>query len=191
MANENLQATIEKLRKKLELIVIGVLAFLLAGIGKLYLDDQNQTRPEVPAPQPAHLDKVLPNANAEETEAKFSIKSSLDENKQFIGLIRFNVFQVLTAEDRKALEQKAMSNYEAAFIAFKQNKLAEAQDMCQRILSELPSHQKTKDLLDAIDKKLKAADAAKKAEATPGPGSPPQPRPAAAGQPGQPRPPGQ
>ncbi|MCX7046012.1 MAG: hypothetical protein NTX50_11080 [Candidatus Sumerlaeota bacterium] len=152
MASENVQAYLEKIKKRLELIVIAVLVILIGAVWGLQSVESTLKLPEV---KPIPMAKFAPasTANYEAAKKMFTFKSSIEPDDPYARLLKFNIFQVLTAQDRESLEREATAKYSAALKLFNEQRLEEARKICQDILGEVPWHQKTQELLKVINQK--------------------------------------
>lgn len=151
MANEQAQQILKKLDKNLDLIVLGILVLLLLGVLKIKSDESALNVEVVQTIPRAELKDVLPSENSQSVKDLFSGPETIEQDERFRSLITFNIFQVLSAQDREAIEQRANARYQEAQRLFADENFAEARRIAQEILAELPSHRNARLLLARIE----------------------------------------
>jgi len=154
--NEWLTAQWNRLRRKVDHLVVALLAILLGIMFLLYWMEQQLPEPQVPPLPPIKI--PTPILDATSVSAAFTHPKSLREVPQFRGLMDFNMFDARSVGVRTDLEARLDKQYEKAQEAFLRNDLATAEKICNDIIAQMPSHQKTVELLKMISTKKRESE---------------------------------
>lgn len=153
--NEWLLAQWNRLRRKVDRIVVGALVVLLGVMGFLYWTEQQLPKPTVPP-----LVKVpvnTPPAEWEVFKKRFvhpkEIRKSSD--LQLRGLLDYNMFDPRSVSIQTDLTARLDKLFEKAQEAFLKNDLATAERICNDIINQMSSHRNTVELLNLISSKRK------------------------------------
>jgi len=158
--NEWLNAQWNRLRRKVDQLVVGVLLVLLGVMIFFYWMEQ-----QVPAPTlPPVVGVPVPTPPPEWTtftERTFLHPKDLRKVLEFRGLADFNMFDARSVAVQSESTAKLDKQYEEAQVAFVKNDLAKAERICQDIITQMPSHRKTFELLKLIMAKKREMEATK------------------------------
>jgi len=138
----------------MEIIVIAVLVILLLIAGYLYSQEQSMSSLPIPDVPKASLEPVLPNDNTKAVEAAFAGEKDI-KRSPYMRLIRYNIFQIVSRQDRQALERQAMTDLVEAQRLLREGKRDEALRQCEKILESVPNHPKTHELMAQIQAAMK------------------------------------
>lgn len=165
--NEQMQEILNKLAKRLDLVVLFVLLSLLITTGLLLLQEQNYILPEEPAPQrrawtvkipvTRHKPNIPPeeievaNAAAYEEVREYWLQPEEDINQdpEARRLITVNMFDVKALDEQQA-EQQLNQRYNEAEDLFRNGNTDGALALLDSILRQDPNHQESLDLRSRI-----------------------------------------
>jgi len=148
--NEWLAAQWAYWRRKVDQLIIGGLAILLAIVAGLWwLEQQVPGLPPVPTPPPP------PEYTPGEwtwTKSLFTHEKSVRDVSSFRSELSQNMFDVRGVTARPLPQVQLDEKYLAAKDAFAKGDMAEATRLCNEILSQSPTHQGAAELLKLIKK---------------------------------------
>jgi len=140
--NEWFVAQWNRLRKRVDQLVIVALAVLLGVTAFLWWLEQQVPLPPRPTvqqpvvPTPSLLQEFVVKGDA------FVQPKDLRRNPELRGLLDFNMFDARSAAVQRETRDRLDRQFEKANEAFLKNDLATAKRICQDIIKEMPSHRK-------------------------------------------------
>jgi len=154
--NEWLVEQWNRLRKKVDQLVVVALAVLLGMTALLWWFEQQAPLPMRPALQPPAVPTPSPVMDAFMKEL-FVHPKDLRKVPELRGLLDFNIFDARSAAVQRETIDRLDKLFEKASDAFMKNDLATAKRICQDIIKEMPSHRKAFELqrtISELEKKL-------------------------------------
>lgn len=176
--NERYKELLLKLAKRLDLVALGVLAFLLILSGWLYLREEGYIIDQPPAPPPRTWQTKLPiekAGNVDEATSKIVqnitssiIKTSANINDDEVArrMIVNNMFDIKSVKEQAQVQKELNEGYNEAEKLFQGGKLNEALAKVNGILQMDPRHKPSLELKARLEEMLKGPAPA---EATPAP----------------------
>jgi hypothetical protein len=152
--NEWLTAQWNRLRRKVDHIVVAALVVLLGVMVFFYWVEQQLPEPVVPAVTQVEVPKPPPEWTTF-TERTFVHPKDLRKVPDFAGLMDFDMFDARSVAVQLESVAKLDQQYEKAQEAFLKNDLVTAERICADIIKTMPSHRKTVELLKLISSKKK------------------------------------
>jgi len=147
----------DKLRGKLDRVIVIVFLLFLVGIIYAYLHEQSVTIEPPPRPKKESLEEYLPNNEYEKVIQLFNENSDLEKDESFISLGRFNVFDYKTVRDHEIILKEMNQKFAQAQQLYNDDKYEEARGILKNILTVWPAHINSQDLLKKIDEQLSAS----------------------------------
>ena len=168
--NEQLLALWNRLRRKIDQVVIFALVLLLVVVILLYWAEQQAPSPEIPplAMPPIGIKNTPPDWTTFtevlfthppklEWKAEYESTASLGKFREYTALRDFNMFDARSAKDRSELIAGLDQRFEAeARPAFERGDLDTAERVSREIIAKDRSHRKAIDLLRVIRERRKA-----------------------------------
>lgn len=166
--NERFAEILQLMRKRLDLVTIGVLSFLLLVSGYMYQAEKGYVVPPVDPPQRRQFTVKLPDetrpdrpaANLEEYEFVLSIfhnpTADIEQDEGGARVIRNNMFELKTVEQQEQLREQLNARLREADGLFRQNRAEEALVIVNEILRQDRNHRGAADLRRQIQARLDA-----------------------------------
>ncbi len=147
--NEWLEAQWNRLRRKVDQLVIVALAILLGVTAFLWWLEQQAPQPTKPQLQQV----VIPTPSVLWDDFRknlFTHPKDLRQVPELRGLLDFNMFDARSALVQSETIARLDKQFEKANEAFQKNDLATAKRICQDIIKEMPSHRRAIELQKVI-----------------------------------------
>jgi hypothetical protein len=163
--NDWLVAQWNKLRRKVDQLVIVALAILLGVVIFLYWLEQQAPPPTIPPLQQATISPtpfiwvIVPQM--------FIHPKDLRKVPDIQGITTFDMFDAHSTRIQSETVARADTQFTKALQAFNQGDLATAKQVCQDIIKDVPSHTKAINLLKQISDSERKQQEAKSATKTP------------------------
>lgn len=168
--NERLQEILRLLLKRLDLTTLGVLVILLVLCGYLVMAERNYILPPPDQPQRRQFTVKLPDPDnpdreaANEEEWDLFLGNFMRENveieasEQGIRLVRINMFEIKSAEEREADREALNARVREAEQIFRQDRLEEAMAIVEEVLRQDRTHRGAADLRRQIRSRMSDAE---------------------------------
>lgn len=166
--NEKQKEMLEKILKRLDLVMIGVLGSLLGLVVLMMIQEQGYTIEEVTAPSPRPWEVKLPSPQYDKVVAHMlQVQSDINKDEKVRRAVRNNMFDVKSA--REATEAAKVSNEEfnRAERLFQEKKYQEAATIVDGTLARDPNHRPSQDLKKRLDAVLNPPKTGSTATPTP------------------------
>lgn len=145
--NERLVAWVNRLRRRIDQVVIFALVVLLGWVVLFYWIEQQVPEPQRPQPP---LPPVSPTPVFwSEFKKRFTHPKDIERIPDLAALLDFNPFDPRIL-DRSELIRRLDRIYQRALEAFDKGDLDSAEQMCRRIIKQMQSHAKAIELLKRI-----------------------------------------
>lgn len=151
--NEWLLAQWNRLRRKVDQMVIALLLVLLGAMFLFYWIEQQLPEPTVPPLPPVSTPAAPKDPNV--IMSRFAHAKELRKVPEFRELLDFNMFDQRSVAVRSESLARLDKLFEKAQEAFLKNDLATAERICGDIINQMPSHRKSIELLKLISGKKK------------------------------------
>jgi hypothetical protein len=158
--NERLVAQWNRLRRKVDQLVVAALLVLVGVMVFFYWIEQQLPEPTIPPQTPTPIPTPPPDWTTF-TEKTFVHSKDLQKVPELGGLPAFNMFDARTVAIRSETTAKLDKMYDEAQLAFVKNDLAKAERICGDIIKEDYSHRKTVELLKLISARKKEIEGTK------------------------------
>jgi len=155
--DEWLTAQWNRLRRKVDLLVVAALAVLLGVMGFFYWIELQLPEPTVPPVTPVDVPTPPPDWTTF-TERTFVHPKDLRKVPEFAGLTDFDMFDARSVAVQSESVARLDQQYDKAQEAFLKNDLVTAERICADIIKVMPSHRKTVELLKLISSKKKETE---------------------------------
>ena len=156
--NDQLLALWNRLRRKVDQVVIFALVVLLGLVILLYYVEQQAPPPVIPALQAPIIDPT-PEDWTTFTQVLFVHPKSLRDVGRYMQVVDFNMFDARSARDQSELIARLDEQYEQeALPAYQRGDLDTADRVCIEIIRQLRSHRNAVELRQRIGERRKALE---------------------------------
>jgi hypothetical protein len=174
--NDQMKEIFVKLSRRLDLVVTGILLFLLALTGWLAYQETNYIPPEATQGQPRNFSEKLPVARVipprpdqkpenlaqyeEVAPFVFDPTTDITKDEEAYALVERNMFDIKTVEEAERKAEELNQQYNQAVRLFQDAKFQEALQQVNQILAEDPRHRAARDLKNRLEETLAPAPTA-------------------------------
>jgi len=153
--NEQLVAMWNRLRRRIDYVVIFTLAVLLGVVVLLYWVEQQAPQPKRPTLPPTPVSPTPADWPSFMNQV-FLQPKQLSKVTSFAGLLDYNMFDARSIAVQSELVAQMDREFTKAQDAYLKNDLDTAERICTEIIRRMPSHRKTIELLKMIRERRKA-----------------------------------